>query len=97
MFAILGAAIKEELETQADAQTRFTGAHGLHEGITKPGATELGHGVGECAHAGQNHMAGLAQRLRIRSHFGFVAHSLNGFLNAAKITHSVIDDRDHAG
>ena len=96
MFAVLGAAVEEELETQADAQARLSGAHGLDEGLAKPGPTQLGHGVGECAHAGQDHMAGLPQRLRVRGHFGFVAHRLNGLLNAAKITHSVIDDRDHA-
>ena len=70
--------------------------HGLHKGLTQPGALELGHGIGERSHAGQDHVAGM------RTDPGpeltsAVPHGLDGLLHAPKIAHSIIDDRNHAG
>ena len=52
MLSVFTARIEQELKPEANAQAWLAGMHGLHEGVTQPGATELGHGIGECANAG---------------------------------------------
>ena len=94
--AVLLARVEEELEPEADAQAGLARGDGLLEGVAQPGPAQLGDGVGEGPDAGQDHLRGRADAVRVAADLGRVADGLDRLLDAPEVAHPVVDDDDHA-
>ena len=70
MLAVFLADVEEQLQAQADPQARLARADGLAERLAQPRPPQLGRGVGERAHAGQDHLRRPTHPLRVGRDLG---------------------------
>ena len=94
MFAVLIAFFKQQLHPQADAQQRLFGGFFPEDGH-QAGGFQLGHGVAERPHTGQDEPVGRADDRRVGGDNGLLPQMGQARLQAEQVAHPIINDRDH--
>jgi predicted YcjX-like family ATPase len=84
--------IEQHLESQAYSEERLAAVGPIPNQGDQVSTFEFGDRVPECAYAGQNQVGRAGKRFRIAADHRLSTHAFNGFLNASKISHLVIDD-----
>ena len=89
------------LASKRSCRPRQTPRHGLPartaslKASPRPVLLQLGRGVGEGPDAGQDHLVGAADRVRVGRDLGGVPDRLDRLLDAPEVAHPVVDDGDH--
>src|SRR5437867_124731 len=84
----------KELEPEADAEQRLPRPHERNECVSHPSSPELGDGVPEGTHAGENDSVGLFDGRRLRCDLSSRSGALAAKLHAVQVAHSIVYDRD---
>src|SRR5258706_718319 len=86
---------EQELEAEADAEKRLFALHDFADRPDEVVAPEVFHAGVEGADARQHDPVGVENRRDVARDLRPAAHALEALLDAAKVPHAVIDDRDH--
>src|SRR5581483_565345 len=86
------AALEEELHPQADAQQRLAGVERLEERVAV--GQQLGRGVPEGAHPGEDDGGRVEDGLGLRDEAGRGALALQRLADAVQVAHAVVQDGD---
>ena len=95
VLAVLVAAFEQQLEPQADSQKRLARVDRLEDGVGQPQPVQLADGVLHGPHARQDDLGGLLDLVAVSRDDSLVPNVLETLLHAAKVTHSIVDNRDH--
>ena len=86
---------EQKLQPQTDAHERLAGGDRVSDWLNQLVAFQIRHAVAESPHARQDEMARIAQSPTITRDHGAVPDRLERLVDAPKIPHAIVNDRDH--
>lgn len=95
MCPVLESFVEQQLKSEANSQKGSAGLDEIADRLGEVSSVDFRHCVTECPDPGQNELLRGSDCMGIGSDLRASAHFLDRLLNAAEISHLVVDDGDH--